>query len=55
MMADCILSRQQLPREKIGCPACDNDEAVFFQSQQRSAETGMVSPMPFFFGALSCS
>jgi Transcription factor S-II (TFIIS) len=25
------------------CPSCGENEAVFFQSQQRSAETGMVS------------
>ncbi|KAK4155768.1 DNA-directed RNA polymerase II subunit RPB9 [Chaetomidium leptoderma] len=31
-----------LPRSKKTCPACQHDEAVFFQSQQRSAETGMV-------------
>jgi DNA-directed RNA polymerase II subunit RPB9 len=30
-----------LPRAKRTCPACNHDEAVFFQSQQRSAETGM--------------
>ncbi|KAK3295330.1 uncharacterized protein B0H64DRAFT_358847 [Chaetomium fimeti] len=32
---------QVLPRAKRTCPACNHDEAVFFQSQQRSAETGM--------------
>ena len=32
----------QLPRAKRDCPACNHDQAVFFQSQQRSAETGMV-------------
>lgn len=30
-----------LPREIISCPQCAHNEAVFFQSQQRSAETGM--------------
>ncbi|KAK4244782.1 hypothetical protein C7999DRAFT_16978 [Corynascus novoguineensis] len=35
------MSIAQLPRAKRSCPACQHDEAVFFQSQQRSAETGM--------------
>ncbi|KAK0622575.1 DNA-directed RNA polymerase II subunit RPB9 [Immersiella caudata] len=30
-----------LPRSNMECPACHHNEAVFFQSQQRSAETGM--------------
>ncbi|KAI0014990.1 hypothetical protein F4780DRAFT_773834 [Xylariomycetidae sp. FL0641] len=30
-----------LPRSNTTCPACRHEEAVFFQSQQRSAETGM--------------
>ncbi|KAK4215737.1 DNA directed RNA polymerase [Rhypophila decipiens] len=30
-----------LPRTNKECPACKYDQAVFFQSQQRSAETGM--------------
>ncbi|OTB01408.1 hypothetical protein M426DRAFT_323542 [Hypoxylon sp. CI-4A] len=30
-----------LPRSSKTCPVCKHDEAVFFQSQQRSAETGM--------------
>ncbi|KAL2017524.1 hypothetical protein VTK56DRAFT_2016 [Thermocarpiscus australiensis] len=30
-----------LPRSNRTCPACKHEEAVFFQSQQRSAETGM--------------
>ncbi|KAF6809310.1 DNA directed RNA polymerase II 15 kDa [Colletotrichum sojae] len=30
-----------LPRSNKECPACHGAEAVFFQSQQRSAETGM--------------
>ena len=33
---------QQLPRSDKMCPSCGEHEAVFFQSQQRSAETGMV-------------
>ncbi|PQE10835.1 hypothetical protein CJF30_00008972 [Rutstroemia sp. NJR-2017a BBW] len=32
-----------LPRSNKTCPACRNEDAVFFQSQQRSAETGMVN------------
>ena len=31
-----------LPRSNKECPMCHNEDAVFFQSQQRSAETGMV-------------
>ncbi|KAG5960291.1 DNA-directed RNA polymerase II core subunit rpb9 [Claviceps cyperi] len=30
-----------LPRSNKTCPQCTHEEAVFFQSQQRSAETGM--------------
>ncbi|KAH9887442.1 hypothetical protein F4778DRAFT_756707 [Xylariomycetidae sp. FL2044] len=30
-----------LPRSNKTCPSCQHSEAVFFQSQQRSAETGM--------------
>ncbi|KAL1892160.1 DNA-directed RNA polymerase II core subunit rpb9 [Ceratocystis pirilliformis] len=30
-----------LPRSNKQCPVCSHPEAVFFQSQQRSAETGM--------------
>jgi len=30
-----------LPRSNKTCPKCKNEDAVFFQSQQRSAETGM--------------
>ena len=33
----------QLPRMKQQCPKCDSTEAVFFQSQQRTSDTGMVS------------
>jgi DNA-directed RNA polymerase II subunit RPB9 len=32
----------QLPRSNKACPKCKAEDAVFFQSQQRSAETGMV-------------
>lgn len=32
-----------LPRSNKQCPQCHLEDAVFFQSQQRSAETGMVS------------
>ncbi|KAK4187526.1 hypothetical protein QBC35DRAFT_384653 [Podospora australis] len=39
-----------LPRKNITCPACNHDEAVFFQSQQRSAETGMK----LFFVCCDC-
>lgn len=35
-------ARSQLPRSNKQCPSCHETEAVFFQSQQRSAETGMV-------------
>ncbi len=31
------------PSVQQDCPVCRHEEAVFFQSQQRSAETGMVS------------
>ncbi|OBT79794.1 hypothetical protein VF21_01507 [Pseudogymnoascus sp. 05NY08] len=30
-----------LPRSNKACPKCKAEDAVFFQSQQRSAETGM--------------
>ncbi|OCL11455.1 putative DNA directed RNA polymerase II 15 kDa subunit [Glonium stellatum] len=30
-----------LPRIQKPCPTCGENEAVFFQSQQRTAETGM--------------
>ncbi|KAL1869205.1 hypothetical protein VTK73DRAFT_3206 [Phialemonium thermophilum] len=36
-----VASDPTLPRSNRTCPACKHDEAVFFQSQQRSAETGM--------------
>ncbi|OQD67328.1 hypothetical protein PENDEC_c039G01429 [Penicillium decumbens] len=34
-------NRDTLPRANKLCPSCGENEAVFFQSQQRSAETGM--------------
>ena len=37
-----MLFSLQLPRSDKMCPSCGEHEAVFFQSQQRSAETGMV-------------
>ncbi|KAK3322814.1 hypothetical protein B0H66DRAFT_215371 [Apodospora peruviana] len=39
-----------LPRSNRICPACSHNEAVFFQSQQRSAETGMK----LFFVCCEC-
>jgi DNA-directed RNA polymerase subunit M/transcription elongation factor TFIIS len=36
----------QLPRSNKTCPKCKTEDAVFFQSQQRSAETGMVCFFP---------
>jgi DNA-directed RNA polymerase II subunit RPB9 len=39
-----------LPRSNKTCPKCNHDEAVFFQSQQRSAETGMK----LFFVCCEC-
>ena len=42
---DCsrlTLLYSQLPRSNKKCPHCGDMEAVFFQSQQRSADTGMV-------------
>ena len=36
----------QLPRSNKTCPSCGHGEAVFFQSQQRTADTGMVSKVP---------
>ncbi|KAK4123018.1 hypothetical protein N657DRAFT_656367 [Parathielavia appendiculata] len=36
-----VASDPTLPRAKQTCPACNHTESVFFQSQQRSAETGM--------------
>lgn len=39
-----------LPRSNKQCPNCHENEAVFFQSQQRSAETGMK----LFYVCCSC-
>lgn len=39
-----------LPRSNKQCPHCKETEAVFFQSQQRSAETGMR----LFYVCCSC-
>lgn len=41
----CLLffERLQLPRTQKACPKCHHEWAVFFQSQERSAETGMAS------------
>ncbi|KAI1053318.1 hypothetical protein LB506_012228 [Fusarium annulatum] len=36
-----LLWNPLLPRSTKTCPSCQHTEAVFFQSQQRSAETGM--------------
>jgi DNA-directed RNA polymerase II subunit RPB9 len=36
-----VSSDPTLPRANKLCPSCGENEAVFFQSQQRSAETGM--------------
>lgn len=40
-------SDAQLPRSNKECPKCHETEAVFFQSQQRTAETGMVCLLAF--------
>ncbi|KAK9320753.1 hypothetical protein V1517DRAFT_328389 [Lipomyces orientalis] len=39
-----------LPRSNKECPACGHKEAVFFQSQQRKAETNMV----LFYVCVNC-
>ncbi|MBE7180557.1 MAG: hypothetical protein INR71_04975 [Terriglobus roseus] len=31
-----------MPRSTRTCPSCGEQDAVHFQSQQRTAETGMV-------------
>ncbi|TVY80696.1 DNA-directed RNA polymerase II subunit [Lachnellula suecica] len=36
-----VVSVEALPRSNKTCPKCKTEDAVFFQSQQRSAETGM--------------
>ncbi|KAL2270530.1 hypothetical protein VTJ83DRAFT_2714 [Remersonia thermophila] len=45
-----VASDPTLPRSKKACPACNFPEAVYFQSQQRSAETGMK----LFFVCCDC-
>lgn len=47
-----VASDPTLPRSNKPCPSpkCDGQEAVFFQSQQRSAETGMK----LFFVCCTC-
>lgn len=45
-----ITPTTQLPRSNKLCPKCHETEAVFFQSQQRSAETGMK----LFYVCCSC-
>ncbi|KAK4196048.1 hypothetical protein QBC40DRAFT_184363 [Triangularia verruculosa] len=40
-MSQYALAQSALPREQHTCPSCNHQEAVFFQSQQRNAETGM--------------
>ena len=42
----------QLPRTQKTCPRCNERDAVYFQSQQRAAETGMVSNMSLFLALL---
>ena len=44
-LADLIFL--QLPRSTQRCPKCRNTDAVHFQSQQRTNETGMVSLVLF--------
>jgi len=39
-----------LPRVQKPCPSCKENDAVFFQSQQRTAETGMK----LYFVCTSC-
>jgi Transcription factor S-II (TFIIS) len=41
-LTDCWFEPQQLPRAVKLCPKCGESEAVYFQSQQRAADTGMV-------------
>ena len=44
--ANAMLVLEQLPRSNKQCPKCNEMEAVFFQSQQRTSETGMVCLPP---------
>lgn len=53
-LADGWLHTQQLPRAVKLCPKCGESEAVYFQSQQRAADTGMVriqDPVLLLFSA----
>jgi len=43
-----------LPRSNKTCPKCKTEDAVFFQSQQRSAETGMFRNS-FTFAAVAAT
>lgn len=45
-----IGSDPTLPRSNKACPYCHETEAVFFQSQQRTEDTKMVSGILVFFG-----
>ena len=40
----------QLPHAKVPCAKCKLSDAVYFQSQQRTAETGMVSYLKCRYG-----
>lgn len=51
-VANMVSYSSQLPRSNKLCPSCGETEAVFFQSQQRSAETGMVRSLLFSFALL---
>lgn len=43
-----IGSDPTLPRSNKACPYCNETQAVFFQSQQRTEDTKMVSSFPGF-------
>lgn len=38
----------QLPHADVECSNCHQRDAVFFQSQQRTAETGMVRVASYY-------
>ncbi|KAK9460797.1 uncharacterized protein V1516DRAFT_677681 [Lipomyces oligophaga] len=46
-----VASDPTLPRSNKECPRCHGKEAVFFQSQQRKAETNMV----LFYVCTNCN
>lgn len=46
-----LASDPTLPRSNIECPKCHEHECVFFQSQQRRAETTMI----LFYVCVYCS